>query len=122
MELYQSLQPYQDPVMGLVLLLYSFDRSPVAPNAPDLQLLLAQALRYDTVQATASARLIAHNALTIGGVSVGLGAVTVCFWRGSGISVILEAGGRFTRFVQTKISPFRLTYMASSLVITSYHH
>ena len=61
-------------------------------NSPEM--LLAQTLRNDTVQATASARLTIHNALMIGGVSVG--TVMVCFWSGSGISVIVEAGGRFT--------------------------
>jgi hypothetical protein len=81
-------------------------------NSPEM--LLAQALKNDTVQATAGARLKTHNAFTMsrGG----------CFWSGSGISVIVEAGGRFTWFVRTKGSLFWLTYMVSSLVITSYYH
>ena len=92
------------------------------PTSSSSEILLAEALGNDTVQTTTGARLTTHNALTIGGVSVRLGAVMVCFWNASGISVIVEAGGRFTWFVRTKSSPFWLTYMASSLAITSYYH
>jgi len=80
--------------MALELLLYLFDRSPVAPIRPisnSSEILLAEALGNDTVQTTTGARLTTHNALTIGGVSVRLGAVMVCFWNASGISVIVEA-------------------------------
>jgi len=59
-------------------------------NSPEI--LLAQALGNHPVQTTTGARLTTHNALTIGGVSVRLGAVMVCFWNASGISVIVEAG------------------------------
>ncbi|KIM74178.1 hypothetical protein PILCRDRAFT_710929 [Piloderma croceum F 1598] len=78
-------------------------------NSPEM-------LLDDTVEATASARLIliTHNALTIGGVSVELGAVTVCFWSGSGISFIVEAGGRLRGSFRRKL-PFSAHYMASSL-------
>jgi hypothetical protein len=57
-------------------------------NSPEM--LLAQALKNDTVQATAGARLTTHNAFTM--------SRDGCFWSGSDISVIVEAG-RFTWFV-----------------------
>jgi hypothetical protein len=101
-------------VIALELLLYSFDGSPVAPMRPisnSSEMLLAQALRNDTVQAAASARLTTHNSLMMnngqGRWSVsGTWSRDSCFWSGPGISVIVEAGGRLTWFVQPPFGSF----------------
>ena len=104
--------------MGLELLLYSFDGSPVAPMRPisnSPEMLLAQALRNDAVQATASARLTTHNSLMMNN---GQGRWSVswtwsrdsCFWSGPGYC-------RSKRSVDVvRSAPIRLIFLTSSLV------